>query len=449
MLKRLLSVRILLAGILVVSLLLAGCTQVPSSPEGRTESEKTGDTKKSISIWNCDNSPLYENGIKEIIADFNAKYPDIEVEYTGLPWDNAKEKFDTAIATRTAPDLAYITQQWAGSLAGTGRLVSFNSYADNWEYKDQFDFDLFENGGLTVNGELYMFPFEYGTTLCWYRADWFKENGLDAPENFDEFFNAIEKMTDLSKGRYGFSIRGGSGGSNQLEGYLSAYAGATQYFLDNGECFVTDPKVLEGLKRFVSIYKKYTPESDITNGYAEMVAAFGSDVAAMIYHNNSSYPNHLENLKDPSKFDAFVLPLADNGIRSMLIGPFGYSGWIMFEDSVNRDEAWKFVEFAVLPESQTKWNQTVGGFPTNKIAQDADWIDDYPALVKIREALNEPDAVFNVAPAYYPDYAGIHLNTLTPGFQAVLAGEKTPEEFLAEWNDLMKQAKADYEKSIN
>ena len=294
-----------------------------------------------------------------------------------------------------------------------------------------------------------MFPFEYGTTLCWYRADWFKDAGLSTPTTFDGFFDAINKMTDIPNGKYGFSIRGGSGGSNQLEGFLSAYSGAKQYFFDNGECFVTDPKVLEGLERLAAIYKKNTPESDISNGYAEMCAAFGSGVAAMIYHNNSSYPNHVENLKDPKKFDAFILPTADNGTRSMLIGPFGYSGWVMFEDSKNRDAAWQFVDFAVSADIQSEWNKTVGGLPTNLIAQDAEWINNYPALVQIKKVLSESNAVFNVAPAYYPDYAGIHLNTLTPGFQAVLAGQKSAADFLAEWNDLMKKAKIDYEKSIS
>ena len=443
--------------IMIVSLLLTACAQTSTTPSDKattdSQTQQTStvatDIKKSISIWNCDNSFPFEDGLKNMIAKFSAVYPNIKVEYTGLPWDSAKQKFGTAIATGTAPDLAYIVQQWVGDMAATGGLVPFNSYIDNWKHKNEYNLDLIFSAGLDVNGKLFMMPFEYGTTLCWYRADWFKDAGLSAPTTFDEFFDDIDKMTDIPNGRYGYSIRGGDGASNQLECFLSAYSGAKQYFLDNGECFVTDPKVLEGLERLVAIYKKNTPESDLTNGYAEMCAAFGSGVAAIIYHNNSSYPVLLNSLKDPKKIGAFFLPTADNGTRSMVIGSFGYAGWAMFEDSKNKDAAWQFVDFAVSADIQSEWNKLVGGLPTNLIAQDAEWINDYPALFQIKKVLSEPNAVFNVAPAYYPDYEKIHLNTLTPGFQAVLAGQKSAKDYLAEWNDLMKKAKIDYEKSIS
>ena len=156
-----------LAMLMVVSLLLTACAQASTAPSNQASTDSqtqqtspiaTG-TEQSISIWNCDNSSLYENGLKDIIAKFIAEYPNIKVEYTGLPWDNAKEKFDTAIATGTAPDLAYITQQWAGSLAGTGGLVPFNSYTENWEHKSEYNFDMINGAGLAINGKTVYVPF--------------------------------------------------------------------------------------------------------------------------------------------------------------------------------------------------------------------------------------------------------------------------------------------------
>lgn len=405
--------------------------------------------KVTITIWNCDNTPSYEEGLKQIIAYYEAEHPNVTVEYTGLPWDNAKEKFDTAIATNTAPDCAYITQQWAGSLAGTGGLVSLNPYVEAWDKKDEFDLAQIYSSGLAVDDELFMMPFEFGTTLCWYRTDWYKDAGLAAPATFDEFYNGIEKLTDSVNGKYGFSMRGGSGGSNQLESYLVAYAGAKSYFTEDGECFVSDPKVLEGLQRFVDIYNVYTAEGDINNGYSEMCAAFGSDIAAMIYHNNSSYPEHLKNLGDSSKFGVFMMPAADNGVRSVAVGAYGYSGWIMFEDSKNKEATWDFIKFACNGEMQNYWNQVVGGLPTNKVSQSSEWMTGYPALVEIRDVLAAENTVMCVVPAFYPDYAGVHANILQPGFQAVLLGEKSAADFLAEWNEGMKEAKADYEASLN
>ena len=50
----------------------------------------------------------------------------------------------------------------------------------------------------------------------YYRADWFKEAGLQPPKTFDDFQNAAIKLTDPSKNRFGFGMRGAGGGEGLL-----------------------------------------------------------------------------------------------------------------------------------------------------------------------------------------------------------------------------------------
>lgn len=51
-------------------------------------------------------------------------------------------------------------------------------------------------------------------------------------------------------------------------------------------------------------------------------------------------------------------------------------------------------------------------------------------------------------PLYLPDYQSIQGSIAIPGFQAVLAGQKTSQEFLTEWADAMTQAEAEYRQLI-
>ena len=55
------------------------------------------------------------------------------------------------------------------------------------------------------------------TPLMWVRTDLLKEKGLDVPKTWDDFFTTAEKMTDASKGVYGFSFRGDSSSCVELQ----------------------------------------------------------------------------------------------------------------------------------------------------------------------------------------------------------------------------------------
>jgi hypothetical protein len=67
-----------------------------------------------------------------------------------------------------------------------------------------------------VDGKVYGVPSFAFVNWMYYRADWFKEAGLAPPKTFDDFQAAAVKLTDPSKNRFGFGMRGGGGGEGML-----------------------------------------------------------------------------------------------------------------------------------------------------------------------------------------------------------------------------------------
>ena len=108
-------------------------------------------------------------------------------------------------------------------------------------------------------------------------------------------------MTDASKGVYGFSFRGDSSSCVELQHAMYAYSGIEDYFDENGKCTINAPEHVEFVTRYAALYNKYTAESDITNGYKEMVAAFDGGYAAMIFHNTGSAAEHASALQPRSE----------------------------------------------------------------------------------------------------------------------------------------------------
>lgn len=50
-------------------------------------------------------------------------------------------------------------------------------------------------------------------------------------------------MTDKANGRYGYTIRGGAGGSFQLQRLMFAYNGFEDYVTEDGKSTINDPKM--------------------------------------------------------------------------------------------------------------------------------------------------------------------------------------------------------------
>ena len=266
-----------------------------------------GADKTKITFWDENAGPNRTPYLEELIKRFEQRNPDIEVEYVGLPWSSAKQKFDVAIAANEVPDCSGVPTQFMANFINKNALLELDKYFNKWNEKTKINaLEIEANRNLTKNKKLYMIPNTTNINVLWVRPDIFASHGLKAPQTWDEFYQHVKTTTDKSKNIYGFSLRGGSGSAYELEILMYGYSGITSYFTKNGKSTINAPKNVEALQRFVDLYKVYTQESDITNGYKEMVAAFDSGRAAIIMHNLGSYGEHMKTL-GPDKFVAYPI----------------------------------------------------------------------------------------------------------------------------------------------
>ncbi len=405
--------------------------------------EDSSSSVKTITFWYENAGPARTPYIEELIRRFEEKNPDIKVVLTGLSNSDAKSKYDVAVAAKQMPDVVGMQCQWLAGYINNGALEPLDSYVEKWdEMKDQNKIVINGVRQMDAKEKLYMLPntFNY-TPTYWGRADLFKEKGLSAPKTWDEFFTAIKTLNDPASGIKGYSIRGGAGGPDQLAEYLYAYSGIEVPFID-GKSTLNDPLHVEALEKLASIYKVYTPESDITNGYKEMVAAFDSGTAAIIQHNLGSYGEHSKAFK-PEQFFAFVSPRGKSG---KLVASFASNctGLAMTKSSKNKDAAFKFISFLCSKESQSYFNEIVGQLPLNTTVQEEEWVQKRQHINAVMDALSEDGIVSFPYPLYLPDYASINSKVALPGFQAVLAGKMSAKDMLDSWADAMNKAYDEY-----
>ncbi|SDN10659.1 sugar ABC transporter substrate-binding protein [Bacillus sp. OK048] len=426
--------------IMIIGLVLTGCKGEDFSYK---ESDSIKDKQVKIVFWDDNTGPQRTPIWEELISRFEKENPTIDVEYVGLPKDSAKVMFDAAIASGETPDVASVYASWLPEFSMRDALLPLDSYFSKWSEKDKINRRAIEfNKRIVSNQKLFGIPYTQNLDILWVRSDWFKEANLNTPETWYEFFRSVEMLTDKSNNRYGYTIRGGAGGSFQLQRMMYAYSGIETYFKD-GKSTINDPKHVEFLKKYFAMYQTFTPISDITKDYKAMIAGFDSGTIAMVQHNIGSYAEHSEAL-DPDQFQAIPLP---KSVKGHYVAEDGNTiGISIFKDTKHPEESWKFIRFINSKQAQSFWNQSVGQIPTNSDVLSEDWIKTSPHIQIAQKVYNDPNTILFEPPFYLPEYRTI-LNTIVDtGSQSVLSGKMTVEDFLDNWAEAMEAAQRQYEE---
>jgi len=431
----------LAVGTMATALLLAACGGDDSTNESETASDN-GEEQVKITFWDENAGPQRTPIWEELITRFENENPNIDVEYVGLPKDSAKSKMDAAIAADDTPDVASVQTSWLPEFAIREALLPLDDYLADSELKDLINEGAINfNKDIVFDKKLYGIPYTQNLDILWVRKDWFEEKGVKIPETWDEFYAAAEAMTDKANNIYGYTIRGGAGGSFQIQRMMFAYNGFEEYLTEDGKATINDPKNVEFIEEYLSMYEKFTPKSDITNGYKEMIAGFDTGVVAMVQHNIGSFGEHKEALEE-NQFLAIPLPKTEDG-RYVAEGG-NTIGISIFKGTENPDAAWKFAEFLNSAASQSYWNEQVGQIPTNGDVLKEDWIKNSPHIQTAFEVYDDPNTILYKPPFYLPEYRSILDGTVDPGIQSVMSGKMTAQEFLDEWATAMEDAQAKY-----
>ncbi|MFJ4789865.1 ABC transporter substrate-binding protein [Streptomyces sp. NPDC088794] len=425
----------------VLALTATACGDDGSGSAGDKGDEGSG--KGEITFWD-NNGGVRTDIWKEIIADFEKKNPDIKVKYVGIPAASAQSKYDTAIQGGGLPDVGGVGTAMLAEVAVQGALEPLDSRLAKSPLKGKLSQNLVDGSRAAGGGDkLYQIPTSSNNGTLWYRTDLFESAGLEAPTTWSNFYAAADKLTDKGKNEFGFTIRGGEGSIAPALDAAYGQSGITSFW--NGDkTTVNDPKNVAALEKYVALYKKDTPSADVNNDFTKMVAQWDSGTIGMLSHNLGSYQDHLKAL-GAGKFRGLPNPTQDDGSRVQISNPV--DGLSVFKSSKNKAASWKFIEFALSHEENSKFNESAGQIPANtEAAQDA-WIQSAEPTKLAAEALNGNGTKIVQLPYYLPDWNTISKADNEPNYQKVLLGKMTAKEFLDTLADQLNAAQVDWKKN--
>jgi multiple sugar transport system substrate-binding protein len=254
----------------------------------------------------------------EMIDEFNKTHTDVQVAWENVPQRDVRTKFITAYQVGEGPDSFAMQEPWVMEFVSMNMLEPLDSYLAQWKGRNEILSNLW--GSANFNSNQWALPWKLLVTYMYYRADWFKELGLQPPQNMDEFVKVSKALTGQytnedgqAVDRYGFGLRGGGG--NAYAYYIWAQSYGAKLYDENGKAAYNSPIAVEATQKYVDLYQKekVVPPSVVGDGFAEVVGAFKSGRTAMFNHHIGTYIEISRALGD--KAGVMLFPAGPAGYR--------------------------------------------------------------------------------------------------------------------------------------
>lgn len=342
--------------------LLAACGRSEEGGSGAAEPAAPiadGEATGSLTVW-----AMGAEGEKlpELIKGFEEANPDVSVEVTPVPWDSAHDKFTSAIAAGTAPDVAQVGSTWMAEFVGLGAL---EPTPEEIATDDYFAGAL---DSVTVDGTVYGVPWYVETRVVFYRTDLAEQAGItEPPSDWEGLLALARAYQEQADADWGLSLQPGGTGSWQTVMPL-IWSNGGGVVNDSGAEFTFESSQNE---EALAYYQSYftdgvsdpapadgTTEQDFVSGRVPMFISGPWMMSAVESVGGEDFAD---------KYGVFVMPQKETSSSFL-----GGANLGVFQGSENRDAAWKLVQHLSTPEVQVEWF----GISTDLPALQSSWEDE-------------------------------------------------------------------------
>ena len=208
--------------LLVMAMFLSACGGAAPAPAAGDAAEPAAEvavepaaepTAVVNNFGECDDPLVLWHGLTgsdgavfaELLSQFSAANPDVCLNSEGYGWDTFFQKYPTAVAAGTPPDMVIFHAAEVNQMASEGLMLPLDDviFSDGTLNKDDFNETLITQ--ITVEGNTMAVPFDNHGWLLWYNTKLMEDAGLDPealPTNGAEFIDVAQQLTTDVNGKH-------------------------------------------------------------------------------------------------------------------------------------------------------------------------------------------------------------------------------------------------------
>ncbi|GAA0994211.1 hypothetical protein GCM10009555_086260 [Acrocarpospora macrocephala] len=420
-------------GLAAAALTLSACGWGRTEPSGTGTG--TGAARPGLKVWDQFTTSPQNEAVKKIYDRFQGA----AIARSAQTGDQLTTVGKTALASGTGPDVIYyqVGAGNAGVLADAGLLRPLDDVAAKYGWLDRLT--PFAIREASLDGKLYGLPNESENTVLFYNKTLIEKAGLTVPETFDELLTFVAAATkkgytpiaygqsDVYPSWWAFSMMAGNLAGAQPMGDL---------IFDNKGSWNT-PQLVEAIQLFfVDLVKAGGFIKDLNSlGGPDAQSLFLAGKALMNL-NGTWAVGTIEKDMPGQEIGIMAMPSVNGGPR-VYPGGIG-SAYYISAKSANADLAAEFLDSLYQPEAVKLWVQEGKIFPPVPFESGGFTLTPLQELAMGVAQNGGGDARANIGYAVNHGLASPgFLKAMTSGFQAVVAGDKTPakqaEELQKAW----------------
>ncbi len=362
---------------------------------------------------------------------FEAENPGLKVDVISLSWGQAFEKLSMMIAGGQIPDVIEMPDFWLARYVSAGQIADMTPFLETAKFDEDIEPDTFDYG--SIRNRVYTIPYGYYLRAMIYNKKLFQKAGIEEPPlTMDEFYQTAGKISELP-GVYGYCHHGGRGGAVFYYWIMTTMNGSDKFFDEQGNSTFYQEGAIEGLTLIRDIYKNgYAPQDSLNWGLNETVSGFYSGTCAML-HQTPDALTSLSKRMDESEYGSVPMPLGPSGKS---FPHLGYIGWSVLEGSQKKEMAFKLVRHLLNRKNSQQWAERSGLVPIYK-GLSADIFPAGGVTAGWLKTTQDDRWSYLINPNYLSDIAEFDSIQVVQSGQALMLGEKTPEETARLWADFL------------
>lgn len=212
-----------------------------------------------ITFWTTQTQSDRQKTIRLLLDTFEALNDGITVKLVPVDENDFPKQITAATAAGNLPEVVEMGSELAVAFGTEGLMDT----ASNTALMQEIGKEKFFNGALKLTTapdgkSLYSLPYHGWVQGIWYRADWFKEAGLEPPTTWDNIMKAAKHFTDPGKNQYGILI--GTKADSYAEQVFTQFAisNSARQFDSNGKLVFNSKEMKETLD-FYKELQKFNP----------------------------------------------------------------------------------------------------------------------------------------------------------------------------------------------
>ncbi len=335
--------------------------------------------------------------VTELLPDFHARHPELQVRVQQLPWTAAHEKLLTAFAGNALPDLCQLGNTWIPEFAALDALEPLDARVASAgiQREDYFAGILDTNVVTSAAGtQLLGLPWYVDTRLLFYRSDLLHAAGIArAPQTWAEWRDAMRAVT----GRGGPMHYGALLPLNEPDPLFSlALQQGPVLADDDTRGAFAQPPFRRALDFYVGLFHDglapamtATQISNVYDEFARGLFTFYVSGPWNIGEFRHRLPPELQHA-----WATAALPGPDGpGVSSA-----GGASLVMLRGSARKEAAWQLIMYLSEPATMQRFHALTGNLPSRRSAwRSPELADDVPSqafaaqLERVRPAPKIPE----------------------------------------------------------